>query len=287
MSTPSNADVARVLDTARISHVMFGWWAVGFHGNDNSTKEIDFVIDADKIPAAANALVATGHFHRCADRNCLELKTDRCKSDDNSYPGKLYPADAIAQQMALNNHHAIAQDHLRIGPEYEYFEVISLYTKSHLFWSFPDLTLGPGDTHTYMFTNDARLPPRSKGGSTGPWDSFYTVKIPTHVALVEALCLLYLRDLGDFDDIHHAWGAMFGEALGEQFVDAQLNLNEKTKGLRRNINPRWLPGLDPFFFPNPPTSMSPGLIVCKPLQFRTMNSRISRLMTCLTVPCEI
>jgi hypothetical protein len=48
-------------------------------------QEIDFVIDADKIPAAANALVATGHFHRCADRNCLELKTDRCKRDDNVF----------------------------------------------------------------------------------------------------------------------------------------------------------------------------------------------------------
>jgi hypothetical protein len=217
-------------------------------------QEIDFVIDADKILAAANALVATGHFHPCADHNCPELKTDRCKSDDN-VAGKLYPADVIAQQMALNNHHAIAQYHLHTGPEYEYFEVFSLYAKSHLPWSFPDLTLGPGDTRTYMFTNDARLPPRTQGGSTGPWDTLYPVKILTHVALLEALCLLYLRDLGDFGDIYIAWGAMLGGALGEKFVDAQLNLNEKTKALRRNINPRWLPGLDPFFFPNPPTSM--------------------------------
>jgi hypothetical protein len=161
--------------------------------------------------------------------------------------------------MALNNHHAIAQDHLHTGPEYEYFEVISLYAKSHLLWSFPDLTLGPGDTHTYMFTNDARLPPRTQGGSTGPWDTLYPVKIPTHVALVEALSLLYLRDLGDFDDFHTAWAAMLGGALGEQFVDAQLKLNEKIKALRRNINPRWLPGMDPFFFPNPPTPFFTGL----------------------------
>ncbi|KAJ0414694.1 hypothetical protein BJY00DRAFT_318533 [Aspergillus carlsbadensis] len=251
-------DVARILDTARIPYVMFGLWPVGCHGTDHSTTEIDFVIDEDKIPAAATALVATGHFQRCADDNCLERTPDR-RDRSGMFPGRLYPADVLARQMAPNNYHAIAQEHLHIGPGYEYFQVISLYAKSHLLWSFPDLTLDAGDPRTYMYTNDAQLPPRTQGGSTGPWDTLYPVKIPTHVALVEALCLLYLRDLGDFTHLHDTWSGMLNGALGQQFIDADLNLTERAKALRRNVNPRWLPGLDPFFFPTRAEPVFAGL----------------------------
>ncbi|KAL4802209.1 hypothetical protein BDV18DRAFT_164385 [Aspergillus unguis] len=255
MSNPRNgalpaADVARILDNARIPHVLFGWWAVGCHGVAKCTQEIDFVLPDNQIEAAANALVATGHFHRCTDRHCFERTGDRSLriqlEADRTYP------DAIYQEFSkCNAVFAVAHDHLHLGSAYDYFKVVSLYAHSHLLWSLPEPTLDPlpSDSRTYMFTNNPQLPPRARDGSSGPWSELYPVKIPSHAALVEALFMLFCRDLGDPNELHETWLAMFQTTLGD-FVDDACTLNDRMVALRRDINPRWLPALDPFLFPN-------------------------------------
>ncbi|RDW63123.1 uncharacterized protein DSM5745_10234 [Aspergillus mulundensis] len=258
------ADVARVFDNARIPHVLFGWWAVACHGKYHAFPEIDFVLPDDKIEAAANALAATGHFHRCTDLDCVEWTADRRPRDYFQAPRhQPLPITMLGAQMAMNNWHAIAREHLHIGPGYDFFKVISLYAKSHLLWSFPEITLDPiaSDDRTYMFTDDVRLPPpRREGedGSTGPWDGLYPVKIPTYAALIEALLLLYCRDLGSLEHTDQAWASMTNEALGKILIPGTLNLNERISELRRNIDPRWVPILDSSHFNTGP--LTKGLL---------------------------
>ncbi|KAL4901614.1 hypothetical protein BDW74DRAFT_181621 [Aspergillus multicolor] len=247
----SFVDVARILDTARIPNLLFGWWAVGCHGIDLSFPEVDFVIPNNDIEAAASALAATGHFHRCTNPNCVEWTADRRPRDYFQAPlHQPLPLSMIAAQAKFNNYHAIAQDHLHTGRDYTYFTVISLYAQSRLLWSFPKITLDPitSDDRTFMFTNDVRLPPRTEGGSTGPWNSLYPVKILTHAALVEALLLLFCRDLGHLEHTDVAWLDMLNKVIGRTFIPGTVTLNEQMLALRRNINPRWVPVLDSSFF---------------------------------------
>jgi hypothetical protein len=157
------------------------------------------------------------------------------------------------EQLAVNNYHAVARDHLHIEPtKYEYFRVISLYAQSQLLWSFPELSTT--DNRGFMYTNDARLRPRGTGGCTGPWTDLYPVRIPTHATLVEALFFLHCRDLGHLKHVDEAWSGMLNAAFGPRFIDNDMNLTEEMKALRReirDISPRWLPALEGHLFPSP------------------------------------
>ncbi|KAL2842096.1 hypothetical protein BJX68DRAFT_270814 [Aspergillus pseudodeflectus] len=237
MSTPPNvplpaADVGRVLDTAHIPYTLFGWWAAACHGRNNFTREIDFVIHNDKVDTAASELVATGHFHRCTDPNCLEPTENRCDRTPVRQGGAL-PMSVWQEQLAPNNYHAVAREHLHIEPtKYEYFRVISLYAQSQLLWSFPELSTT--DNRGFM--------------------------IPTHAILVEALFFLRCRDLGHIKHVDAAWGGMLNAAFGPRFIDNDMNLTEEMKALRRDIreiSPRWLPALEGYLFPSPGSGVHP------------------------------
>ncbi|KAL3463682.1 hypothetical protein BJX64DRAFT_287151 [Aspergillus heterothallicus] len=202
------ADIARILDTAGIPHILFGWWAAGCHGTDRSPPEIDFIIPDSKMNASINAIAATSHFQHCTNRDCVEWTGDRCVTRVPR-PRERAPLSVYADLMAYNNIFAVAREHFHIGPGYDYFSIVSLYAQSRL-------------------------------------------KIPTHAALIEALFILHCRDLGATTGRNHpldgVWNQMFNTALGEKFLDDDLNLNESMIALRRDINPRWLPALDPYLF---------------------------------------
>ncbi|KAJ0422361.1 hypothetical protein BJY00DRAFT_311082 [Aspergillus carlsbadensis] len=209
---PPAADIAEIFATAGIFYTLFGWWAVACHGMNISTTEIDLVLDDDKIDGATNALVATGHFHRCTQLDCRERVVDRWYGSPLAELGSL-PVGAFGIKFVMNNIHAIARQHLHIEPaKYAYFRVISLYTKSQLLWSFPNL-----DTTT-----------------TAPSSLFF----------------LLCRDLGDHMGVDGAWRGMIIAALGPRFIDNDLHLTEEMKALRIAISPRWLPALDGFLFPD-------------------------------------
>ncbi|KAI9373433.1 hypothetical protein BJX61DRAFT_541787 [Aspergillus egyptiacus] len=226
------ADVARILDAAGVPSLLFGWWA-----------DIDFVIPDSHFARALDALHAQG-FEKCTNPTCNEFTPDRFTLRPGAH--EQLPPSVWGPMMALNRTHAVADAHIHLDTRYTYFTVLSLYKKSRLLWSLPDITLDPipKNDPRFMFTNEADRLPSWTGtadASTGAWSDLYPVKTLTHTALVEALMRLLCRDYGDREFISTTWKFMVLNAIGMVARDKDNNVLERLVQLRDNVQREFQP----------------------------------------------
>ncbi|RDW65870.1 uncharacterized protein DSM5745_09609 [Aspergillus mulundensis] len=245
------ADVARILDHAKVPNVLWGWLAVGLVGLDHRFPQVDFVVPDDKIEAAKEALIAGG-FTLCIDQDCAEQKEDRVAPDSVDLHGPL-GLNEMNTLGARNRFHPIADIHFHLEPsKYEYYNVLSLFIQSKTLWSgwWPDLVLTdactdakcpdterfPADHPHFMLSSDIDLYKCEDG--SGPWaEELYAVKTLKPSLLVEALIYLFCRDWGHIKSVDEGWQDMILLGLVRVKRDDQARFIEKD--LNPVLQPLW------------------------------------------------
>ncbi|KAL3474619.1 hypothetical protein BJX99DRAFT_260218 [Aspergillus californicus] len=229
------ADVARILDKAQVSHILWGVWAVGLFGFESfDYPVVEFVTPDDEIEAAKNAIIAAG-FPCCSDARCMEL------TDWQVYG-------------ALPRYHEVADEHFHIESKYEDFTVLSLLKSSRILYDLPPIKRGPVEDNdpTFMFSNDPRITLRhglpqwydERADRYEPWIDLYPVKILKLGAFAKALALLLCRDLEHPRNIFDKWVTVYGTLLGEYMTDDKI-LTPHGLSLQRDVDPKYLPLLPP------------------------------------------
>jgi hypothetical protein len=198
------ADVARILDEAAVSHILFGWMAVSLVGKDfgfqvrdsfplrlsirtlTCQEEIDFVIPDSKLQSATGALTKAG-FPLCNIPYCSELEPCRNKNTRNHDDMK-----------AKNRHHPVAACHFHIMKPGQ--ALVSLHKESKLLWWLPHYTAS--DDHLWLST-DSRL-----HLGTCPWLELYPIKLLNPKWLVKAVLTLLCRDGGQPQTGWEMWYSM-------------------------------------------------------------------------------
>ncbi|KAL3452630.1 hypothetical protein BJX65DRAFT_266706 [Aspergillus insuetus] len=179
------ADVARILDEAVVSHILFGWMAVSLVGKDFGFQ-IEFVVPDSKLQSATGALMKAG-FPLCNIPYCSELEPCRNKNTRNH-----------DEMKAKNRHHPVAACHFHIMKPGQ--ALVSLHKESKLLWWLPQYTAS--DDHLWLST-DSRL-----HLGTCPWLELYPIKLLNPKWLVKAVLTLLCRDGGQPQTGWEMWYSM-------------------------------------------------------------------------------
>ncbi|KAL2822036.1 hypothetical protein BJX63DRAFT_427387 [Aspergillus granulosus] len=210
------ADVARILDEAAVTNILFGWMAVSLVGKDFGFQEIDFVVSDNKLQVATDALIYAG-FPLCTIHNCSELESCRNKKTRNQ-----------DELKAKNRHHPVAACHFHIMEPGQ--ALVSLHRKSNILWWLPDaIEERPATSNPHLWlSTDSRLHLGS-----GPWPKLYPIKILNPNWLAKAVLSLLCRDGGAPQTGWDMWYSM-AQCLAElekltaekgiQYFDTELKL---------------------------------------------------------------
>ncbi|KAL5337206.1 hypothetical protein BJX70DRAFT_399851 [Aspergillus crustosus] len=205
------ADFARILDTAGVPNLLFGWTALALLGKDRGYKEVDFVINDNQVDTARKAIEDRFGAQHCSDSNCPELDEHRNAhhfGENGLIAQRGFTPEVQKEALAYDQYHPVAAIHFHIITGVNCFEILSLHRKSSLLWWLPDLELAAPDRNdrNLTVTSDDRLP--THHGCTGPWVGYYSVKILTQVAFAEALILLKCWNHPNM--LGTLWGVMIG-----------------------------------------------------------------------------
>ncbi|RDW68907.1 uncharacterized protein DSM5745_08667 [Aspergillus mulundensis] len=203
----TSADVARILDDAKVPSLLMGDQVMGFYKEPADFGDLIFVVEDDQVEEAKDALDAafpagsrsTGipgyeiPYGLCTEPECIELEEDRTIHEDYTFRGTQAPKHPKSE----HHFHTELQN-----------VVIHIMRKTDLLWWLPRMTLDmPDKNHAYLTVSTNRcLPQRGanqddeEGGPCGPWRGLYPVRILKPGRLIEALCWLWMRDCREFGD---------------------------------------------------------------------------------------
>jgi hypothetical protein len=166
------AQIAQLLDEARIPNLLFGWTALALTRADFGSRDIEFVVPDEKLAPAILIIIAAG-LCICTGPDCQQLdefrsnphgvSRSRSSSSDNDNNDDDSRALLLLLPAARDNTirlHAVPDSHFHLPSG----DTLALYCQSHLLWRLALIPLGPPppDDPTFILsTNAARLPPKS------------------------------------------------------------------------------------------------------------------------------
>ncbi|KAL3456246.1 hypothetical protein BJX64DRAFT_294294 [Aspergillus heterothallicus] len=167
------SESARMLESAKIPCVLFGWIAMNHAGVEVNSLEVELVI-MDHHLQAANAVFDAANFVLCHDHMCNELKVRRRNVES---PERLHYHPIPAWHTHMDNGRF----------------TLSLFLKSEILWWLPDFQLAPpqaNDPHLTLTTNPSLPLP----AVTDAWRNLYPIKVPKPNSFTEAVMLLFCRN---------------------------------------------------------------------------------------------
>ncbi|KAL3482366.1 NAD-specific glutamate dehydrogenase-domain-containing protein [Aspergillus californicus] len=186
------ADVARILDEAKVPYILVGRQAMAFYAEPEKYGDLTFVIPDDLINEAYYAVDAVinvnvgskGHgkklYRLCINPQCMEMLEHRSGHDDYTF------THTEAQ------YHPVAKYHFHT--ELEHVVLYLVHQGDHLWW-LPPITLElPDKQHSYLTVSTDPDLDKEEGGPCGPWLGLYPVRILKPGRFIEALCWLWMRD---------------------------------------------------------------------------------------------
>lgn len=207
----ATANIAKLFDDAGIGYVLVGYGGIAIVASDLGYDDIDVLVEDDQLDTAIETILAA-EYDMCVLDDCYELQEDRMPELDAQINADSTEEEIEAHYRKItryyDRYHLVANAHFHVSGDDEDEYVLSLYPKSEMFKSLPDLPIGTDlasdDPCFILSTDEARLPARglkkwigdvqdvgevgpNRGRSSGPWYELYPVKTltpATHVNVV-------------------------------------------------------------------------------------------------------
>ncbi|KAL3477011.1 hypothetical protein BJX99DRAFT_246505 [Aspergillus californicus] len=209
------AEVAEVLDTAKISYICFGWLSLALLAWDANIGEVEIVVRDKDFEAAREALSEAG-FRLCDKEDCIQLR-------DRRVPLRHEPAWTPMGWNRDDGFHIVPEAHFHLEMQYDNCTVLSLYKKSSLLRRIRVLEDEPEDddpTLVWLSNDCSRLPEARADGPSGPWTQLHPVRILDPTLFCEVLLFIMCRDCGRVG--HRSFGCL---VMWEKLVWKQMRLN--------------------------------------------------------------